>query len=212
MTDAQLMFLIRAKWGIEIDSARKDSPLPASFLGALIANESGGNSGAKRFEPSVYRHLQALAAGTIGGFGSIMYPEIEEYEAEEMANKAFGFHQEHLSLDFTVVHQAAIKAAAQSDLLNFASSWGLTQIMGYQVLTLNSSLADLLYAQTHLEISLRLLMQFAQRWKLNLATDAEALFHCWNSGRPDGKTFDPNYAGKGKERMRLWSIDQTEVT
>ena len=38
------------------------SSLPREFLAALVANESGGDPRALRFEPAVYRHLQAVAA------------------------------------------------------------------------------------------------------------------------------------------------------
>jgi len=30
------------------------------------------------------------------------------------------------------------------------------------------------------------------------------MFCCWNTGRPYGKTFDPDYVEKGLRRMRIY--------
>src|SRR3972149_4812524 len=42
-----------------LEACSRSSVLP-EFLGALTANESGGNPGAARFEPAVYRHLKGV--------------------------------------------------------------------------------------------------------------------------------------------------------
>ncbi len=59
MTDQQLMQAIKSKWGEDISAAVSASSLPASFLAALIANESGGNDQATRYEPAVFSRLAA---------------------------------------------------------------------------------------------------------------------------------------------------------
>lgn len=58
MTDAQLMQKIREQWGAAIDEALADSDIPAAFIAALIANETGGNPMATRFESGVYENLK----------------------------------------------------------------------------------------------------------------------------------------------------------
>ena len=30
------------------------------------------------------------------------------------------------------------------------------------------------------------------------------LFRCWNTGRPNGKTFDPNYVQNGLRRIEIY--------
>ena len=47
------------------------SSVPASFLGALVANESGGNVLAKRFEPAVLAHLWEVLLGRKAAYGTI---------------------------------------------------------------------------------------------------------------------------------------------
>src|SRR6266699_195218 len=53
------------------------SSVPARFLGALTANESAGAPDAARFEPAVYRHLLAVAAGEAPAYAGIQTAEIE---------------------------------------------------------------------------------------------------------------------------------------
>jgi len=48
---------IKDKFGAVIDDACKDSSVPPEFLAALIANETGGNPNAKRFERGVLASL-----------------------------------------------------------------------------------------------------------------------------------------------------------
>jgi hypothetical protein len=50
---------IREYWGALIQAACQYSSVPPAFLGALIANESGGKEKATRFEPGVFARLKA---------------------------------------------------------------------------------------------------------------------------------------------------------
>lgn len=58
-------------WDGSIQEACRFSSVPAEFLGALTANESGGDGAAVRFEPAVYSHLKAVALGEAARWGSI---------------------------------------------------------------------------------------------------------------------------------------------
>jgi hypothetical protein len=53
------------------------SSVRREFLGALTANESGGDPKAARFEPSVYGHLKAVATGKAQPYGGIRASDLE---------------------------------------------------------------------------------------------------------------------------------------
>jgi soluble lytic murein transglycosylase-like protein len=57
--ELRLMQSIHAKWNDLIVEATKLSSIPPAFVGALIANESGGDPTVSRFEPKVYDRLKA---------------------------------------------------------------------------------------------------------------------------------------------------------
>lgn len=57
MNDAELMTKIEAQYRGVINQAVARSSLPAAFLAALIANESGGDPHATRLEPSYVHRL-----------------------------------------------------------------------------------------------------------------------------------------------------------
>jgi hypothetical protein len=55
--DHELMQQIRERWASRISQLE---PAYQPFMAALVANESGGDPDAKRFEPAVFRHLAHL--------------------------------------------------------------------------------------------------------------------------------------------------------
>src|ERR1039458_9572978 len=63
MTNAELMKGIHTQWGPLLAKAGVASSVPSAFLAALIANESGGNPSATRFEPNVYDRLRKVKPG-----------------------------------------------------------------------------------------------------------------------------------------------------
>ena len=164
---------IRQRWGPILASSCRLSSVPESFLAALVANESGGDPAARRFEVGVFKHLRAVAAGTEPHFGSIV--------------------ARHLN------------GADDEALRGLASSWGLTQIMGYHILGRGIAHAYLLADPVlNLHLACRLLSEFAERFDLDVTHEFAELLCCWNSGRPDGKTFDPKYCEKGLQRMQTY--------
>lgn len=58
MNDAELMSAISAQWDSLIRRVVSRSSLPAPFLAALVANESGGDPQASRYEPKVFQRLK----------------------------------------------------------------------------------------------------------------------------------------------------------
>lgn len=161
---------------------------PAALLAALTANESGGDPKVTRFESSVFAQLAQVLVGHKANFGAIGAEDLEEAVWPEVGT--------------------GLKPAMVS-LLNFATSWGPTQIMGYQALAGHYDLAELPNLHTHYKHVIETLEDFRRRFKLPIigvpALVWEPFFHCWNAGSPDGKTFDPNYTSRGLDRMTLYT-------
>jgi hypothetical protein len=89
-------------------------------------------------------------------------------------------------------------------LRDWATSWGLTQVMGYHVARRPGGVAILKDPASHLKFALGLLSEFVERFQLNPKLEFEEMFRCWNSGGPYGKTFDPKYVEKGLARMKVY--------
>lgn len=175
-----LMQSIEEKWGVAISAACKSSSVPPEFVAALIANESGGDPTKDRFEPGVLTSLWQVLMGRSGSFGSIKLADLLLFAAGRSLNSSF------LAID------------------NLATSWGLTQIMGYEGIAFGVPITDLQMPATSLGITLRMLGQFASRFQLDMTRDFDEMFRCWNSGRPHAVTSDPNYSPNGLARMAIY--------
>lgn len=191
MSELALMQQIKAGWGAAITEACKTSSVPEAFLAALIANESGGHNDARRFEPKVLAALWEVLLGRKTAYGSIPRAVVVAY-VSAVRNGQTARTPESLPPD----------AFQRVDAL--ASSWGLTQIMGYHILGTSHDVDSLKLPGVHLEIALGMLAAFAAEFSLDVKTEFEELFRCWNAGRPDGPTFDPEYVPNGLARMQAW--------
>jgi hypothetical protein len=183
---------VHRDWGALLQEATKYSSIPLEFIAALIANESGGNPDARRFESGVFKHLQAVRDGREPRYGSL--------RAEDLRTPG-----------------PARQPLANDDLRALATSWGLTQVMGYHCLSWERPPGDLLDPKFNLGLAVRLATHFVEAFQLDVRRDGggdyEGLFRCWNSGAPrddpkttrlEGKTFDPHYAERGLARMAIY--------
>src|SRR5258708_655160 len=109
-----LMQKIRASYGAAIADACRLSSVPPAFLAALIANESGGNAGAKRFEKNVLASLWEVLLERSANFGSIKATDLFAY-----------LWPPSYTLDPTNGFRDALH-----NMDSLATSWGLTQVMG----------------------------------------------------------------------------------
>jgi len=180
------------------------SSVPAEFLGALTANESGGNARAARFEPAVYRHLKAVAAGAAAHYNGIQAEDLSAEVSEMLHPKSGEYHERTLTAPFAANHQRALGAMEDEALRELATSWGFTQIMGYHMAARGGTVRDLLDPEFHYRVALEQLAEFADENQLDLAHEFEEMFRCWNTGLPYGKTYDPNYVPNGIRRMALY--------
>ena len=187
-----------------IQEACGSSSVRPEFLGALTASESGGNPAAVRFEPSVYRHLKAVAAGESPRYGGICAQALCEELAEVLHPKTGEFHEKFLNSLFTASQASELSRLADEALRELASSWGFAQIMGFHVLGRHGTVRDLLEPRFHYHLANQLLAEFAESYQLDLAREFEELFRCWNTGRPDGRTTDPAYVENGLMRMEIY--------
>ena len=193
MTDQELMQEIKLKYGALLVSVSGSSSVPPGFLAGMIANESEGALNAKRFEPAVLSSLWQVLLGRKAAYGSIGRADLVAYIADLPA--ASVSVPDNFSRD------------AFQNLDSLASSWGLTQIMGYHVLEHGCPAehhGDLQNAEVSLKATIWMLAKFAAEFSLDLGTDFEDLLRCWNTGRPDGKTFDPAYVSNAMNRKAIY--------
>lgn len=188
MSDLQLMQAIKTKWGAEL--ARLQTSIPASFFAALIANESGGDETAQRFEPAVFGTLAQVLLGRKASYGSIYKPNIESFTVDEA-----------VQIGGSGLTRAAFVTLTLQRLAQLATSYGLVQIMGYEAIAFHldgvQRLAD---PASELPIACKMITDFAERFQFDVTKDFEDMFTCWNTGRPHGTTFDPNYVPNGLAR------------
>jgi hypothetical protein len=190
-----LMQSIHAKWGSAITAACAKSTVPAAFLAGLVANESGGDADAKRFEKAVLGDLWEVLQGRKANYGSIDRDNILAFlAAAAPANPSVP------SAGFV----RSIVSSALQQLDGLANSWGLTQIMGYEAIAFPTSLSALKDPASELQYTLRMFAQFGSRFSLDLGKDFSELFSCWNTGRAHARTADPEYVPNGLLRMQIY--------
>lgn len=176
---------IRLKYGRFIDRAIAGTPYPAGLLGALVANEAGLDEKAQRFEPGDFWQLAFVAIGRKAAHDRSTFGAIGRQDLLD---------------SITLVGLGAI-----GQLVDLASSHGPLQIMGYEALAGKFPLAELSDPNKCFIHGRAMLEAFRVRWQLALpALDYAPWFACWNTGRPDGKTFDPDYAAKGCARLAIY--------
>jgi hypothetical protein len=203
--ELKLMTDIRDEWGDAIAAACRASSVPPAFIAGLVANESGGKINAKRFEPGSLHALWEVFLGRKTSFGSIGRYDLLLYCLPDSVPAISG--------DRAAVNDLFAPAFKRLD--DLASSWGLTQVMGYHVLERLGGVTttlDLTLPARSLPLTLRLLAQFALRFQLSLAKDFSEMLSCWNTGEPIGKTADPEYIPRGLARMAIYAQLPPAVT
>lgn len=202
--EKRLLARIRLRWQELINAATRYSSVAAEFLAALIANESAGDAKAARFEPVVYRRLQRVASGKAARYGSVTRERIDAEAIEMLHPKTAAFHAAFLTQGFASTNSPMLATSGDDTLRDLATSWGLTQIMGYHMAGRKGTPRDLLEPEFNCRVALELLAEFASRYELDLARDFEPMFRCWNTGQPYGTTTDPAYVEKGLRRMEIY--------
>jgi len=181
----ELMRKIQADYGELIAETVAETKIPPAFVAALIANESGGDAMATRREPNVLLGLFNVLMGRRTEYAGLNRAAI-------ISSLDTAFLHDFVSLD------------------DLACSWGLTQIMGYQVLSAEAQKivhepTELTVPEAALRMTALILAHFARLLGLDPAADFEGLFRYWNTGSPTGQTTDRLYVAKGKSRMAIYA-------
>lgn len=213
MTDVNttLMKSIRAHWGDAIVLACASSSVPPSFLAALIANESGAalvkggpeaQKNAQRFEKGVLDSLWQVLLGRTPNFGSLKRDDLLRFLQPPPTPLIPGIP---ISISSVTVGGAPKLPDSMLRLDGLATSWGLTQVMGYEAIAFHlDGFERLKNPDGELPITLTMLADFARRFDLDLGSSFSELFDCWNSGRPHAPTADPQYIPNGLARMKIY--------
>jgi hypothetical protein len=175
------------KWHAETDRAIQGTAVPSAFVAGLIANETGGDPTKKRFEKGVLAQLWEVIQERQPHFGSLTADDVNNY-----------------CLSWATVHDSECWFSGCKALDALATSWGLTQIMGYEAIALGVPLATLQNPTTSLQVTCTMLKQFAKGAGLDVTKDFSELFDCWNTGRPHAPTADPKYIPNGLARLEIY--------
>ena len=197
MTDAEMMQQIKTHLGDYIAGAVEGTPFPASLVAAIVANESGGNAAASRFEPVVFGELARVIAGQKSCFepAGIKVPLLESQLIGAVSPLR------PLAKGAPVLPSLTFSQSVLA-LVNLATSWGPTQIMGWHATEFGYAISDLTNVATHFDRAVELLKWFRQKY--SLADDPDDYFHCWNTGSPDGVLFNPLYVISGSVFTQIY--------
>lgn len=94
-------------------------------------------------------------------------------------------------LQYNKIRRSQIEGASDDALKNLATSFGATQTMGWWSIHLGITVADLRDPAQHLEHAVKLLLMNAGRYVRE--DNWPSALRIWNTGRPGGKTHDPDY-------------------
>ena len=144
--------------------------------------------------------IMALTAGETGAW-LIHNADVPARTEQAVYNHLLGV-QNGTERNYGAITQADL--TGRSDLHDLASSWSLTQIMGYFCIPWKCQLSEIQNPATHYNWTLRLLDEFEHSFWLDPAKDFMEFARCWNSGNPHGKTYDPNYAQNVVDRMEAY--------
>lgn len=195
--EIELMRRIYRDWHTLLATHCAASSVPEAFLAALISNESAGNSNAQRFEPAVFEHLKSVLLGTRGAYAPVgIKRPLASTDLVSYCDPGMG-------------EERGSFATSLQCLQDLATSWGLTQIMGWHLLAFQtgSGVKILSTPNGNIDFAMRLLAWNAEHYGLDLAKDFGDLFDCWNTGDPmrgQVSTFDPKYVPNGMRRMQLY--------
>lgn len=169
MTKAQAEKLARQifdRFGDQIRQAVKGTNIPARFIAGLVANEAG-----KDKQGNIKREATR--------FEPHVYARLKQ--VSQNPRSRYG----------SITH-SQLKDATDGALRALATSWEATQMMGYHVLTLGCSLADLRNPDKHFFYTVKLL-QLNGFPKNATEEQMDREMRQWNTGRETGKTYHANY-------------------
>ncbi len=156
---------IRSQLGVRIKAATDGSLASQSLLAGLISVES-----AKNADGSINETSTRFEKGVYLKLLSV---------------------RDGVRTSYNNIHRNQLTGMSDAAIKNLATSYSLTQIMGYHLFTLKCTIAELRDPERHLYYACDLLEITS---KVFLKQNRfEPVFRIWNSGSPEGKTYDPSY-------------------
>jgi hypothetical protein len=92
----------------------------------------------------------------------------------------------------------------EGQLVECATSWGLTQIIGYHAWLKGSPPRQLMVPEYNLVSALKRFAVFSEHSGIDLRAEFADMFRCWATGRADGSPNDTQYVGRGLRRLALY--------
>lgn len=163
------------RFGLPIHLACENSGVGEEFLAGFIGVEAGiDRTGfirpeAKRFEPGVYRDLI------------------------DLRDKGWCIVNGKTHDHYSGIRQSQLQGLSDDALRNLATSWGMSQIMGWHCINnLHCSIGDLRNPDKHLFYTIQLL-KIGESGKYLLRGDLPSVLRIWNTGNANGKTYHESY-------------------
>ncbi len=154
------------RFSVLIHLACRNSSVPETFLGGFIGVEAGVKHGGQ-IDPSAKRFERGVFHKLTAVRDGLMH-------------------------SWSGIKTADLAGMSDDAITNFATSWGLTQIMGWHLVhNLKGTIEDLRDPDKHLTYAVQLLGITAGRYLK--AKDFGSVLRIWNSGSANGKTYDPDY-------------------
>ena len=171
---AKIAEQIRERFGSLVSKACENSVVPTFLLAGLIGVEAGKDRAgnlkpeATRFEKGVYEDLLSLR------------------------DNGFCYVGGKKRTTYSGIKRSQIQTASDADLRALATSYGLTQIMGWHVINnLKCTIADLRDPEKHLGYAVKLLEIVGGEYLRQ--KDFASVLRIWNTGSPAGKTYHASY-------------------
>lgn len=196
-----LMRRIHADLGALLATITRDSPIPAAFLAALVANESNGKPGATRFEKNVFMKLSRACLGVKDFTDPSLLRHIPQSEWLKACDIALARRQPGESFF----------GAGLQELRVLSTSFGYTQIMGWHSVPWAFPLSDLLHPELHFIHARKIAEWNVDRYGLNPEKDFGKMFRFWNTGYPYGRTYHTQYVPWGLARIKVYNKVLQEV-
>lgn len=170
-------------YGQKILAATRNTGIDPAFVAGKTGVEAGVKNGkivenATRFEPGVYQDLK------------------------DLRDKGFCFIGGKKMKTYSGVKRSQIADATDAALKALATSYGLTQIMGWHMINnLKGTISDLRDPDKHLSYNVQLLALVGGNYLKR--KDYESVLRIWNTGRANGKTYHPYYVANALLVMEM---------
>jgi hypothetical protein len=197
-TARSISLKLRRRFGQRIADACRHSSVPPAFLAALISNEAGKYS---RTHPDVISGK--FKAGDVNENATRFEPGVYE-DLISLRDRGYCFVGGKRRSTYNNITRADIATATDEHIKALSRSYQITQIMGWSMVKmLKGTLADLKSSEKHLPLAVERL-EIVAGPQLR-AHRFDQVLRIWNTGSPNGKTYDAAYVPNGLAVMDAYA-------